>query len=157
MKGLAIMTADGMIAAAPVLAGTEASNSAPLHIYACMAKLEANMAEAAGAVMIGAMAGGNAEIRTEAREDFNSDAGQIENYVATLRATPLNGEQTQALESFVSQWEPIAEAGRNLLASEDDDIQQAAFEWWQSLDGLDDLIDDQLEAILEAQGIELSS
>lgn len=129
MKSLAILSAAGMIAAASVLAGTDDSKSDPLQIYAGMAKLEANMAEAAGAVMISTMAGGDAEIRTEALEDFNSDAGQIENYVETLRAAPLNAEQSQALESFVSQWDPIARAGRDLLGSDDADIQQAAFEW----------------------------
>lgn len=157
MKTLMLLSAAGMIAAAPVLAEGHSAHSDAMQIYAGMAKLEANMAEAAGAVMAGAMAGDNTDIRAEALEDFNSDVSQIKGYVSALRDASLNDAQTQALDTFESEWTPIAEAGEKLLQSDAADIKEAAFEWWESLDGLDDLIDDQLEAILKDQGIEVSS
>lgn len=157
MKTLMLLSAAGMIAAAPALAHGHDETGDALQIYAAMAKLEANMAEAAGAVMAGAMAGTDGDIRTEALEDFNSDVSQIESYVTSLRAASLNDAQTQALDMFESEWTPIAKAGEELLKSDEADIQQAAFAWWESLDGLDDLIDDQLEAILKDQGIEPST
>lgn len=126
-----------------------------LKIYAAMAKLEANMAEAAGAVMLAAAARGDAEIIEEAREDYASDLAQIDAYIALLQSTDLNKAQSAAVTALVEQWGPIAAEGTTILEHDDGVITEAAFAWWQSLDGLDDVVDDQLEAILEAADAEI--
>lgn len=126
-----------------------------LQIYAAMAKLEANKAEAAGAVILAAAAQGDEEILAEAREDYQSDLGQIQEYIAFLQEAPLSETQATAIASFVEQWEPVAAAGTELLNQDDDTIRNEAYAWWESLDGLDDLVDDQLEAILADAGAEI--
>lgn len=139
--------------AIPALAESAIQPSDTLQIYAAMAKLEANKAEAAGAVMLAAAPDVSEEVAEEAREDFASDAAQIEEYFAILDKLPLTDEQAAALGTFKDGWREAVTTASAILESGD---RQAAFDWWESLDGLDDVIDDQLEEILEDNGVALA-
>lgn len=125
----------------------DAVTPATLKAYAAMAKLEANKAEAAGAVLLGVATGGSGE----AAEDFRSDADQIAGYIAALKAMDLTEAQADAIAAFDAQWTEAAARGRDLMDSDDATLADAVA-WWESLDGLDDLVDDQMEDILAAHG-----
>lgn len=124
-----------------------------LKTYAAMAKLEANVAEASGAVMLAAASAGNETVRAEAMKDFQSDAGQIDKYVTALEDMDLSGDRKEALDTFKSEWRGLSNTGRALIENADDSsiYREKAFEWWQNLDAVDDTLDEQLEAILDEQ------
>lgn len=126
-----------------------------LKAYAAMAKLEANKAEAAGAVMLSAIPDLSDERRAEAQEDYTSDLEQIAGYIEALKAMDLAEGPAAAVEEFARKWQAASEAGADLLTRVEDtpEYHEEVFTWWESLDGLDDLVDDQLEAILEANGV----
>ena len=148
------------LAAALSLAGGSAAlaaDSETLRLYAALAKLEANKAEAAGAVLLAAMPNHSDEVYEEAVEDFVSDSAQIAEYVETILAMDITDDQRAAVAAFGEGWAEAAEAARPLLAGYEDSAEYRArvFDWWESLDGLDDSVDDLLEDILEAEGIDL--
>lgn len=126
-----------------------------LAAYAAMSKLEANKAEAAGAVMLAAIPNLPDETRREAAEDYASDLRQMEAYITALRGMDLTDGQSAAVDSFASQWGGLSATGTTLIAEAADSAayHERVFDWWESLDELDDLIDDALEGILEENGI----
>jgi len=125
----------------------------PMAVYAAMAKLEANVAEAGGAVMLAAASGGADAVRGEAMADFQSDAGQIDHYVTALEGMDLSRGERETLDTFKAQWRESAPLGRALIENADgsDMVREQALEWWQSLDTLDATLDAQLKATLEAR------
>lgn len=125
--------------------------------YAAMSKLEANKAEAAGAVMLAAIPGLPDNVRSEAAEDYAGDLDQMAGYISTLRDMDLTEEQSDALDAFSKQWESASAEGTTLITEVEDteEYRKQVFAWWESLDDLDDLIDDVLEGILETNGIAL--
>jgi membrane protein YqaA with SNARE-associated domain len=129
-----------------------------MKVYAAMAKLEANMAEAAGAVMMAAAGAGDERMQGEAAADFQSDLGQIDAYVIALEGMELTDSQQKALDTFKSEWGDLVNVGRALIENADDSsaYRERVAEWWQSLDSVDDAIDAELEAILEEQGVSVS-
>jgi hypothetical protein len=132
-----------------------AADADTLRLYAALAKLEANKAEAAGALLLAAMPGHSDEIYAEAAEDWASDSAQIASYVSAIRELDLTDGQREAVERFATGWAEAAAAGDPLVAGYRDDAAYRAqvFDWWESLDDLDDLVDDVLEDILEAEGV----
>jgi hypothetical protein len=118
-----------------------------------MAKLEANVAEAGGAVILAAASGGDDAIRGEAMADFQSDAGQIDHYVTALEGMDLSKGERETLDSFKTQWRGLSARGRALIENADgsDMIREQALEWWQSLDSIDNTLDAQLKATLDAR------
>lgn len=152
MKTLALATA--LALAAPVV---QAGDADTLRLYAALAKLEANKAEAAGAMLLAAMPDHSDEIYDEAVEDFESDAAQIAAYVEMVLDMDLTADQRAAVGRFGAGWAAAAEAARPLLAGYQDSPAYRArvFAWWESLDGLDDEIDDLLDDTLEDAGVSL--
>lgn len=150
------------IAAAALAAGLAAlstpalaASAETLQIYGGMAKLEANKAEAAGAVMKAAAFHDDAEVLEEAAEDFASDSDQLMGYVDALRALDLTGDQRAALDAFAEGWERASTEGAALIeaASMDPAYRARLSAWWEGLDDLDETIDEALEDILEAEGV----
>ena len=126
-----------------------------LQIYGGMAKLEANKAEAAGAVMKAAAFHDDPAVLEEAAEDFASDRDQLAGYIEALGALNLSDSQRAALDAFAEGWNTAAEEGAALIeaASMESDYRARLATWWESLDDLDDTLDDALEEILEAEGV----
>jgi hypothetical protein len=144
------------LAASLALGGAAlAADAETLRLYAALAKLEANKAEAAGAVLLAAMPNHSDEAFEEAVEDFESDSAQIAAYVDAILDMDVTDEQRAAVEQFGAGWAEAAEAARPLLSGYEDSesYRSRVFDWWESLDGLDDAVDDMLEDILEAEGI----
>lgn len=136
-------------------AAGQAADAQTLRLYAALAKLEANKAEAAGALLLAAMPGHSDEVYEEAREDWESDAAQIEDYLEAISDMDLSPAQRDAVDAFAAGWREAVEAGNPLVAGYEDsqDYRDRVFAWWESLDGLDDTVDDLLEAILEEHGV----
>lgn len=158
------MTKIGITTATALLLGTTivwADNHGPsretLAAYAAMSKLEANKAEAAGAVMLAAIPDLPAEVREEAEADFASDVAQIDSYIAVLREMELDPEHATSIERFATAWATASSAGADLIEAAEDtaEYRQSVFAWWEGLDELDDLIDNTLEELLEANGVAL--
>lgn len=137
------------------LAESHSLTADTLAAYAAMSKLEANKAEAAGAVMLAAIPDLPDDVREEAAEDYASDLAQMDGYIEALNGMGLTEDQSAALNSFAEQWGAVSAEGTTLIAQAADtpEFHARVFAWWESLDDLDDLIDDALEEILEANGI----
>ncbi len=153
------------LAAAGVLAGATFAHahedgvpSETLAAYAAMSKLEANKAEAAGAVMLAAIPDLPASVREEAAEDYASDLAQMNGYIEALQGMELDAGQADAIAQFATLWGEASAEGAQLIeaATNTPEFHARAFDWWESLDGLDDLIDDALEEILEVHGVEFA-
>jgi hypothetical protein len=142
------------LVAAPLAADDHAD---PLAVYGAMAKLEANKAEAAGAVLKAAAFHDMPEVLEEAAEDFESDHAQLMAYIALLQGMEISSAQRQAVDAFEAGWTEVAATGATLIAEASGDaaFRTRVVEWWESLDDLDDVIDDALEELLEEKGIVL--
>ena len=129
-----------------------------LAIYAAMSKLEANKAEAAGAVMLAAIPDLPEEVRAEAAEDYAGDLAQIDAYIEALRGMNLTDAQAGSVDAFATQWGTVSAEGTALIGAPEDtaEYHQRVFAWWERLDGLADLLDAALEVILDENGIELA-
>jgi hypothetical protein len=146
-----------LVAAALALGAQAAQAATPdtLRLYAALAKLEANKAEAAGALLLAAMPDHSDAVYAEAVEDFESDSDAIAEYVEAILEMDITDAQRSAVEAFGAGWAEAAEAARPILAGYEDSAayREMVFDWWESLDGLDDAVDDMLEDILEENGI----
>lgn len=147
-----------VVAAVLGMSAAAASDAETLRLYAALAKLEANKAEAAGALLLAAMPDHSDKIYEEAVEDWESDAAQIAGYLELLDGMEMTEEQRESLRTFADGWAAAVEAGTPLLKGYEDtpEYRQRVFAWWESLDGLDDAVDDMMEDILEAHGVALS-
>lgn len=150
MKTLALAAALSAAASA-----APAADAQTLRLYAALAKLEANKAEAAGAVLLAAMPGHSDAVYDEALEDWESDVAQIEGYIEALADMEMTAEQRANVDAFAEGWRAAVEAGTPLIEDYEDsqDYRDRVFAWWESLDGLDDLVDDMMEEMLEAEGV----
>lgn len=130
-----------------------------LQIYAAFAKLEANIAEAGGALALRALRTDEAS-RAELAEDYQDDIETIEDYVELLESFELTDEQRSALEAFRAAWEPVAAEGARLIAEEGDDLEvsrQEVSAWWDTTRDIDDTIDDALDGLLEVYGASIET
>lgn len=154
MKTLLSRAAALALLAAPA-AAQESVSAETLTLYAAMSKLEANKAEAAGALLLAAMPGHSDAVYEEAREDWESDGEQLEGYIAAIREMDLADDQRAAIDAFAEGWAEAVETGTPLVENFEDSAAYRArvFDWWESLDELDDAIDDALEDLLARHGV----
>lgn len=147
------IAAAALVATGILSAGASvAHDSSALAVYAGFAKLNENIAEAAGAVMFGTHADAGEALRAEAIEDFRGDLAQLDGYIAKLRGMPLNPSQRSALESVAKDWAAAADAAEKLIDGKTA-TPDAVSAWWESLDDIDDTVDDVLDAILRSENI----
>jgi 23S rRNA A2030 N6-methylase RlmJ len=141
------------LAAATLFAAqAQAQTANPLEIYAGFAKLNENIAEAAGAVMLGTHPDADEALRAEAISDFRGDLTQLDGYVAGLRALPLSPDQRRAIDFVAREWAKAADAAEDLIGNRTATPAEVA-EWWESLDEIDDTVDDVLEDILRDENV----
>lgn len=147
----------GAVALALLAAPAAAQDAEALKLYAMLSKLEANKAEAAGALLLAAMPGHSDEVYEEAREDWEADAAQIGDYIAEIRKLDLTADQREAVDAFAEGWAEAEAAGTPLVEGYEDSAayRQRVFDWWEDLDGLDETIDDTLEELLADYGVTL--
>ncbi|QBF30980.1 hypothetical protein [Thalassococcus sp. S3] len=145
---------------APVLAqsSSEAEETEPtlspaetLNVYAGFGKLEAHMAKAAGALMVAATPDLPELIASDAREEFSSEAAQVERHVLELNEMTLTKSQDMALVAFSEAW-ALALTEADTILTEGDASVERIWAWWESLNALDELIDGQLSAMLGDDG-----
>lgn len=142
---------------APALASEALSD---LQIYGILSKLEANKAEAAGALLKHAFAAEGSPERAEAAEDFTTDAAAIEAYLELLEGQALPEDTAEELDEFKAAWAKAMAGAAELqkVSVEANGIAQArarSYEWWESLDEADDAIDEALDGFLEAKAAAL--
>jgi hypothetical protein len=147
------------LAAAAIMATTPALAADPtaetLRIYAGMAKLEANVVETAANVAIATLMFDAVDAYDETAEEAGEDIEAIAYYLAELRELSLSDDQKTGLDAFEAAWTPLAAEARALLdaAAGGKPDRAAVYAWWEKLERMDDIVDDKLEAILEAHGV----
>lgn len=134
-------------------AAAQAETASKLEIYAAFAKVNENIAEAVGAVLLATNPTATAEIRSEAVSDWRGDLTQLDGYFSALEGMPLTGEQRAALATVRTEWARAADQAEEVLANPSAHDAEALSAWWESLDEIDDAVDDVLEAMLEEEGV----
>ncbi len=125
-----------------------------LKTYALIAKLEANVAEAASAVPLAVALAGDAKAVASAKKDFAKDKAQLESHLATLRTMRLSQEQTKELAKFEANWAELSLWGENILLTPVLS-EPTLLAWWKAMHGLEETIDLMLEAMLLSEDIQL--
>jgi hypothetical protein len=148
----------GLASALAAMLGANAALAADaqtLRLYAALAKLEANKAETAGALLLAAIPGHSDEVYAEALEDWESDVAQIQGYIDALGEMEMTDAQRAGVDEFAAGWAVAVETGTPIIENYEDTPEYRArvFAWWESLDGLDDAVDDMMEDILKEHGV----
>jgi hypothetical protein len=144
----ATIVASGLLASG----AAHAQQANALEVYAAFAKLNENIAEAAGAVMLGTHPNASEELRAEAIEDFRGDLTQLDAYIAGLKGMSLNASQREAVAFVERDWARRVDAAEELIGNRTATPAQVA-EWWESLDAIDDVVDDVLDEILRDENV----
>lgn len=137
----------GMTAAQPAQS-QEPVTSEVLMIYAAFAKLEANIQESALVIELSAVLSDDMTAEREQMvNEYERDLAQIDRYLDILKNANISDDQRAVIARFEEKWAPISTEGRELLQVQADtpEYRRRAFEYWQKIDAVDDLIDDKLE------------
>jgi hypothetical protein len=154
MAAAAAVVSLGMTAAQPAQS-QEPVTSEVLMIYAAFAKLEANIQESALVIELSAVLSDDmTDERAQMVEEYENDLAQIDRYLDILKNADITDSQRDVIARFEEKWAPIAAKGRELLQVQADtpEYRQRAFNYWQMIDAVDDLIDDKLEEMRERHG-----
>ncbi len=126
----------------------QAQDAAALQVYAAFAKLEANVVEAGGALAIVALYGDDLPGREEFVDEYTTDVETVNRYVGFLEGQELGERGTQILQAFTEQWATMSETGDAIVAAEAGTGQEQILEWWEGSEAIDDLVDEEMEALL---------
>ncbi len=124
-----------------------AQESKDLAVYAAMSKLEANAAEAAGGLVMVVLNGGQGDYA----EAYAEDVTTFYDYLRTIEA--LDPSKAETVDQLRDVWGPIEDDGEDIIAEVQGgataaDLTDRVNSFWESLDGLDDTLDDALESLL---------